>query len=239
MGSLWSDVLRLQEYPVVQELPTQQFYYPLMIPGDWLMPQRVKNRPPNAGDTGDSGLVLGLGRFPGGGHGNSLQYILPGEYHGQRSLAGDSPKGPCLNHLPHRWLQNDTLLSLSFRLHLLAGSLVKKVNLSLFWNSAMNSQISSLQCKCIIIHYCFLKNVKVVSVWLLGASTGQLLCPLKCHHLPYFLAHKKQTGKKPLQAHLVRSLCQIGAQTFFWGALTPFSRKCVQTQDWVLGAHCC
>ena len=28
----------------------------------------------NAGDTGDSGLIPGLGRSPGGGHGNSLQY---------------------------------------------------------------------------------------------------------------------------------------------------------------------
>ena len=28
----------------------------------------------NAGDTGDTGLIPGLGRSPGGGHGNSLQY---------------------------------------------------------------------------------------------------------------------------------------------------------------------
>ena len=31
----------------------------------------VKNLPGNAGD---SGLIPGLGRFPGGGHGNPLQY---------------------------------------------------------------------------------------------------------------------------------------------------------------------
>ena len=29
----------------------------------------VKNRPANAGDTGDMGLIPGWGRFPGGGHG--------------------------------------------------------------------------------------------------------------------------------------------------------------------------
>ena len=35
----------------------------------------VKNPPANAGDTGDMGLVPGSGRFPGGGHGNPLQYF--------------------------------------------------------------------------------------------------------------------------------------------------------------------
>ena len=34
----------------------------------------VKNPPPNAGDRRDVGLILGLGRSPGGGHGNSFHY---------------------------------------------------------------------------------------------------------------------------------------------------------------------
>ena len=34
----------------------------------------VQNLPANAGATGDAGLIPGLGRFPGGGHGNPLQY---------------------------------------------------------------------------------------------------------------------------------------------------------------------
>ena len=34
----------------------------------------VKNLPANAGDTGDVGLIPGLGRSPGGGHSNPLQY---------------------------------------------------------------------------------------------------------------------------------------------------------------------
>ena len=34
----------------------------------------LKNLPANAGDTGDTGLIPGLGRSPGGGHGNPLQY---------------------------------------------------------------------------------------------------------------------------------------------------------------------
>ena len=34
----------------------------------------VKNPPPNAGDRRDAGLIPGSGRYPGGGHGNLLQY---------------------------------------------------------------------------------------------------------------------------------------------------------------------
>ena len=34
----------------------------------------VKNPPANAGDIRDVGSVPGLGRSPGGGHGNPLQY---------------------------------------------------------------------------------------------------------------------------------------------------------------------
>ena len=42
---------------------------------------------------GDLGLIPGLGRFPGGGHGNSLQYSCLENPHGQRSLVGYSPWG--------------------------------------------------------------------------------------------------------------------------------------------------
>ena len=34
----------------------------------------IKNPPANASNIRDSGLIPGLGRSPGGGHGNSLQY---------------------------------------------------------------------------------------------------------------------------------------------------------------------
>ena len=34
----------------------------------------VKNPPANAGDVKDVSLIPGLGRLPGGGHGNPLQY---------------------------------------------------------------------------------------------------------------------------------------------------------------------
>ena len=34
----------------------------------------VKNLPTNTGDARDAGLIPGLGRSPGGGHGSPLQY---------------------------------------------------------------------------------------------------------------------------------------------------------------------
>ena len=41
----------------------------------------------------DPGLIPGLGRFPGGGHGNPLQYSCLENPPEQRSLAGYSPWG--------------------------------------------------------------------------------------------------------------------------------------------------
>ena len=42
---------------------------------------------------GDLRSIPGLGRSPGGGHGNPLQYACLENPHGQRSLAGYSPQG--------------------------------------------------------------------------------------------------------------------------------------------------
>ena len=50
----------------------------------------VKNPPANAGDLGDVGSIPGLGRSPGGGQPTPV--FLPGESHGQRSLAGYGPR---------------------------------------------------------------------------------------------------------------------------------------------------
>ena len=49
----------------------------------------------SAGDTGGLGSIPRLGRSPGKGNGNPLQYscFLPGESHEQRSLVGYSPWG--------------------------------------------------------------------------------------------------------------------------------------------------
>ena len=42
---------------------------------------------------GDVGLIPELGRSPGGGHGNPLQYSCLDNPHGQKSLASYSPQG--------------------------------------------------------------------------------------------------------------------------------------------------
>ena len=53
----------------------------------------VKNLPANAGDLRDLSLIPGLGRSPGGGYGNPLQYFCLEISHGQRSLEGYCPYG--------------------------------------------------------------------------------------------------------------------------------------------------
>ena len=50
----------------------------------------VKNLPANAGD---SGLIPGSGRSPGKGNSNPLQYSCLEKSHGQKSLAGYTPRG--------------------------------------------------------------------------------------------------------------------------------------------------
>jgi len=45
------------------------------------------------GNVGDLGSIPGLGRSPGGGHGNPLQYSCLENSHGQRSLVGYSSWG--------------------------------------------------------------------------------------------------------------------------------------------------
>ena len=51
----------------------------------------VKNLPADAGDKRDRDSTSGLGRSRGEGHGQPTPVFLPGEFHGQRSLAGYSP----------------------------------------------------------------------------------------------------------------------------------------------------
>ena len=45
----------------------------------------------SACNAGDQGLIPGLGRSPG--EKNNTPVLLPGEFHGQRSLVGYSPWG--------------------------------------------------------------------------------------------------------------------------------------------------
>ena len=51
------------------------------------------NSKESACNAGDLGSIPGLGRSPGGGHGNPLQYSCLENLHGQRSLVGYNPWG--------------------------------------------------------------------------------------------------------------------------------------------------
>ena len=53
----------------------------------------VKNLPANAGDTGDMGLVPGLGTSPGVGNGNPLQYSCLENSMDRGAWQGTSPQG--------------------------------------------------------------------------------------------------------------------------------------------------
>ena len=53
----------------------------------------TKNSPASAVDISDLDLIPGLGRSPGGGHGNPFQDSCLENPHGQKSLVGYSPQG--------------------------------------------------------------------------------------------------------------------------------------------------
>ena len=57
-----------------------------------LVAQMVNNLPAVC-SVGNLGSIPGLGRSPGGGHGNPLQYSCLENTHGQRSLVGYNPWG--------------------------------------------------------------------------------------------------------------------------------------------------
>ena len=71
--------------------PGEGVGYPLQHPWASLLAQLGNE---SACNVGDLGVIPWLGRYPGGGeHGNLLQYSCLENPHGQRSLAGYSPRG--------------------------------------------------------------------------------------------------------------------------------------------------
>ena len=80
-------VLLLSLFPPLENRGSNSTYFMDMA---FQMVLVIENMPANVGDIREAASIPGLGRFPGGGHGNPLIF-LPGESHGQRSLAGYSP----------------------------------------------------------------------------------------------------------------------------------------------------
>ena len=66
----------------------------------------------SACNAGDLSSIPGLGRSPGGGHDNSLQYSCLEKPHGPRSLVGYSPWG-CKQSGTTEWLSTHPHLSLA------------------------------------------------------------------------------------------------------------------------------
>ena len=95
----------------------------------------IKNPPANAGDIRDPVFISALGRFPGEGHGNSLQYSCLELSHGQRSLAGYSPWGCKELHktevTEHASMQQGTKWAPTLPLHNLVGNRDK--NYEIIW----------------------------------------------------------------------------------------------------------
>ena len=56
----------------------------------------VKNLPANAGDIRDAGLIPGLGKSPGEGHGNPLQYSC---------LENHTDRGAIVHRVSKLWTQ--------------------------------------------------------------------------------------------------------------------------------------
>ena len=91
----------------------------------------------SACNAGDLGSIPGLGRSPGGGHGNPLLYSCLENPHGQRSLIGYSPWG-CIESDTTEWQ------SIAQMVQNLVIRWIWKPNLFLF-NSLASSLVQALR----------------------------------------------------------------------------------------------
>ena len=111
----------------------------------------------SACNVGDLGSIPGLGRFPGGEHGNRLQYSCLENSHGQRSLAGYSPWG-CKELDTTEWLSTHIQLSIY-------------LSMDTWISISLNGLFS-------IIYF----EAQISKIWLVGYSSKWLLCLFSCPH---------------------------------------------------------
>ena len=92
----------------------------------------IKNLPANVGDAGDAGLIHGLGRSPGGGHGNPLQYCcLENIMYRSQIVKHDWSNLACV----HQWLGFGL-----FTARALVQSLVKELRFHKPWSMSKKEQ---------------------------------------------------------------------------------------------------
>ena len=143
------------------------------------------------------GLIPGLGRSPGRRHGNPLQY-LPGELHGQRSLAGNSPQGGkgsdrteatqhvCM-HILHVYKSQlfDIVLQC---LHFLKSCLSSLRN-------SMSSIYSEAETNLTVTAYNSILKDEIIN-WNIGRkSHSKMLYTLKCFFFFFFLESKGENWR--------------------------------------------
>ena len=93
----------------------------------------VKSPPASAGDIRDMGSFLGLGRSPGGGHGNLLQYSC---------LENPKDRGAWLAKV-HRVVKNQARLSTHARLHLVVQWLRTPLAMQGTWVQSLVRELRS------------------------------------------------------------------------------------------------
>ena len=86
----------------------------------------VKNPPANEGEVRDTGSIPGLGRCPGGEHGNPAPVFLPGESHEQRSLEGYN--GVAQSQTRLKWLSKHTYTYTQIHIHLRDNFYIPNLN---------------------------------------------------------------------------------------------------------------
>lgn len=84
----------------------------------------VQNLPANAGDIRDMGLIPRLGRSPGGGHGNPLQYSCL-ENPTDRGAWWTTVRGVTKSQTCLTMLKNDVIQSFSFQSSEIPGTLCR------------------------------------------------------------------------------------------------------------------
>ena len=142
------------------------YYTSLGFPGGW-------DGKESASNAGDLGSIPGLGRSPGGGHGNPFQYSCAENPHGQRNLVGCSPWGR---------KESDTTERLSAQhthpLYLSANPDLLCILDSLWWQ-LIPSHLSNGTC---LIHFwtrsCPTSTFQAVKTWgkRIGLGRGKNVC---------------------------------------------------------------
>ena len=87
----------------------------------------VKNPPASAGEVKDAGSVQGLGRRPGGGHGNPLQ-CPAWRVHGQTIHRVTESQTEVIEHTGCIWCQGHTSLRVTHILAVFPEPLVQTLN---------------------------------------------------------------------------------------------------------------